>query len=402
MIPTIQSGAHPDAEILTAFAEQSLSDPEREQVLAHMAACGRCREVVYLAQQAIEADDSLPATQREDTQEKTGVGWLAVWRWSWIPVAALAGLVGFAVLRHMSRTEAPQTQVAQTLSPPDTMQSTAARRPAAPPHQPQSPPIAESKEKLRTRELADGDEKGSPTSLDQRGSIVAQTTDELASRTDQPNKVVPAGSGGVTRGAIGPVAKSSNIRRPEAQNQLSSNERSLQRFANALPHNKNLADAANKPTSGPLPLAGASESVSVQAESALEPASAAPSSAPQVAADKDSRRMVLSNKKLAKAVELALPSGLGVLSEAAADSKIVALDTAGSLFLSNDGGKQWVSVKPQWTGRAMSVKARSTADGLHGNVLTQGAAEFELLTDDLQKWHSQDGQKWSLESPAGK
>jgi Putative zinc-finger len=41
--------AHPDADLLTAFAEQALSAPEREEVLRHLALCGNCREVLSLA-----------------------------------------------------------------------------------------------------------------------------------------------------------------------------------------------------------------------------------------------------------------------------------------------------------------------------------------------------------------
>jgi hypothetical protein len=40
---------HLDADLLTAFAEQALSTPEREGVIAHLALCGDCREVVALA-----------------------------------------------------------------------------------------------------------------------------------------------------------------------------------------------------------------------------------------------------------------------------------------------------------------------------------------------------------------
>ena len=44
---------HPDAESLNAFAEQALADQERGKILAHLAECSRCRQVVYLAQEAV-------------------------------------------------------------------------------------------------------------------------------------------------------------------------------------------------------------------------------------------------------------------------------------------------------------------------------------------------------------
>ena len=41
--------SHPDADLLTAFAEQALSAGERENVLQHLARCGDCRELIALA-----------------------------------------------------------------------------------------------------------------------------------------------------------------------------------------------------------------------------------------------------------------------------------------------------------------------------------------------------------------
>ena len=45
----VTAESHPDADLLTAFAEQSLAGPERDQVVEHLARCGDCREVVLLA-----------------------------------------------------------------------------------------------------------------------------------------------------------------------------------------------------------------------------------------------------------------------------------------------------------------------------------------------------------------
>jgi hypothetical protein len=50
---------HPDADLLTAFAEQSLGESERGQVMEHLARCGDCRDVVALALPAIE-DAAVP------------------------------------------------------------------------------------------------------------------------------------------------------------------------------------------------------------------------------------------------------------------------------------------------------------------------------------------------------
>ena len=41
----LPSGSHPDANLLAAFVEKSLTERERLQVLEHLAACADCREV---------------------------------------------------------------------------------------------------------------------------------------------------------------------------------------------------------------------------------------------------------------------------------------------------------------------------------------------------------------------
>ena len=43
------AGSHPDADLLTAFAEQSLKERERALVVEHLASCSDCREVIVLA-----------------------------------------------------------------------------------------------------------------------------------------------------------------------------------------------------------------------------------------------------------------------------------------------------------------------------------------------------------------
>jgi Putative zinc-finger len=40
---------HPESDLLTAFAERSLGERERRQVLEHLAQCSDCRKVVSLS-----------------------------------------------------------------------------------------------------------------------------------------------------------------------------------------------------------------------------------------------------------------------------------------------------------------------------------------------------------------
>jgi|HubBroStandDraft_1064217.scaffolds.fasta_scaffold00129_39 hypothetical protein len=74
--------SHPDADLLTAFAEHSLAGRERDQVVEHIARCGDCREAVSLA---LPAQVELPALTERSTnwflspgRRLSGLRWAAV------------------------------------------------------------------------------------------------------------------------------------------------------------------------------------------------------------------------------------------------------------------------------------------------------------------------------------
>ncbi len=97
-IPPGAAQDHPDADLLTAFAEQSLSERERSRVLGHLALCGDCREVVALALPATEAVTTLSSAR------VAGGPWLSwpVLRWA----AVAAGIVlvtSVGVLQYKQR-----------------------------------------------------------------------------------------------------------------------------------------------------------------------------------------------------------------------------------------------------------------------------------------------------------
>jgi hypothetical protein len=71
------SHTHPDANLLAAFAEQTLLARERADVTAHLAACVDCREYLALA---FAIEPSAMAATRSITQPSRG--WFGQWRWA--------------------------------------------------------------------------------------------------------------------------------------------------------------------------------------------------------------------------------------------------------------------------------------------------------------------------------
>jgi hypothetical protein len=100
---------HPDANLLSGFAESSLSGKDRLQVLEHLAQCAHCREVVSLAVPPTVAAESAVLMPRH------AAAWL---RWPvlrWGALAACLVIVGTAVTLRLGyrRPTEPGSEVRQ-------------------------------------------------------------------------------------------------------------------------------------------------------------------------------------------------------------------------------------------------------------------------------------------------
>jgi hypothetical protein len=79
------SRTHPDADLLTAFAEQSLPERERATLMEHLILCGDCRNVLALA--LPEAETTAPHTRLGRSGARGFEGWFG---WPAIRWGALA------------------------------------------------------------------------------------------------------------------------------------------------------------------------------------------------------------------------------------------------------------------------------------------------------------------------
>ena len=357
MNPAIQSGTHPDAENLTAFAEQSLTGAEREQILAHMAVCGRCREVVFLAQQAIDAPQTPQVLVEQRLSKTTPRSWFAGWRWAWAPVAALAGFVGIAAVLHMRHVAAPEYKVARN----------------APQAEMINGPLAANSANLPVKQNTQKQEQTARLSSSQRdGKFATALAEKKATRQKDemegsaPSRKEAAGdSAGLVSGLAVARAKSSSPGGPMAQNQMQQ-QNALQN-AMVLPQspaneisNKPLSSEARSPAAQP---GAATETVEVTPVQPPIPAPQAPKPMPRIATvPVIGQNLGIAKDKMAKSPtgKMGLPSGLEVMSQATAGGRSIALDAAGTLFLSEDAGKHWQPVKAQWTGQAVLVRSRQT------------------------------------------
>lgn len=129
-------GAHPDADVLTAFAERALSGAEREGVVRHLSRCADCREAVALSIPPMETI-VLPTDDRGGVPAAgtSGIGLRSWFVWPNLRWAAMAAavVVGVAVLtlgpgkQHQSMVDNANQQAEKA-----TPSSDASAKPAAP------------------------------------------------------------------------------------------------------------------------------------------------------------------------------------------------------------------------------------------------------------------------------
>jgi hypothetical protein len=82
---------------------------------------------------------------------------------------------------------------------------------------------------------------------------------------------------------------------------------------------------------------------------------------------------------------VSLPSKLAAVATASKGKVILAADSAGTLFRSDNAGKKWNAVKAVWQGKVVELAA-------------EGAA-FRLTTDTGTAWLSPDGAHWDSAPP---
>ena len=102
---------HPDAEILTAFGERSLLKPERADVLAHLASCADCREILALALPAIDTGSVVPVSV---SVRRSWLTWPA-FRWGF--ATAGVALIALGVVEFEHHRPANSAAVATQLAP---------------------------------------------------------------------------------------------------------------------------------------------------------------------------------------------------------------------------------------------------------------------------------------------
>ena len=432
MNPMIQPDVHPDADALSAFAEQALPVADRAQILAHMASCARCREVVYLAQAAAEPGSAPVAATGHGPQRGWWPGALAKWRMAWIPAAALAATGGVLLWVQLRPAPAP-TQTAKMSEPqpvplsPDAAKTsaqlsqhvvvaTAPRQSLAVPPRPSGslnanriPPTSRPEQKKAMPPAVDAMDanpsaftaaSGGPAAPAPAGRERALGATHLDAHSASMARYAPPPAFPLPATALPLTPTPVSPHWQQQQSAVLSQARAGNATASTAPPPPNIVALSQGPAAGQTTIAAA---LPPQPELAPQPLNG------------------FAAMHLAKRAKL--PSGLGAVSSAALLNRLLAVDSAGAVFLSQDAGKHWEAVGVQWRGKAIQVQAPpqglnrsgaadaasseqspapplpppagATQDADKANAVPPiPAMLFRLVTDRRQTWVSTDGEVW--------
>ncbi len=347
---------HPDAETLNAFAERALAVEEHGQVTAHLAICGRCREVVFLAQAAATEEEALTVTTRRN--EKWRGNWLRNWWVVWAPVATLATVVALAFYVHVRRTAVNEemAKATQEASPVG-----GAQNDAVTPRPMDQPKIAASAS-VTAGSAAARAAAGKPE-MNTSSQPAAPPPAPAEPQSDAPSSAQELDVQRTVTVQSGTVQSSDAMRAMQAEERASAGAEKKDERKQGEMHGAMQTAVAQAPAPAPAPTPAFSSS-------------AAPMAGLAMGATKTARAFSMNGALL--------PSGLQASSTAAGSKATLAVDKAGAVFVSTDGGGHWESVARQWSGRAVTVRMR-----------TNEPAVFELVNDQAQIWVSTDGRVWT-------
>jgi hypothetical protein len=409
-------GQHPDADRLSIFVEGADSAREREQMLAHLAACRKCRDVVFLMRRPVETASAAKGASKE-------------WVWQrWLLPVGLAGaaLAGLALSLVYLR---PSMILPEIIRQSAALQQPEIGLPATPPNS-NAAPVAQAENHKNVargaaRNTASQKSEGaadvkapivgsSPASasLSAQGAetdafsaaAVAQTPPNPTAQLDDNSAVTQQlplrGRNGMS---VQPPARPPSASTAAAPAAAQDSVKAPQNFAGAQvglvrDQDENLSGISGRVTdiSGAV-VAGATVALRDASGSARQTATGADGSfrlkgmpaghydltvtaqgfktnqqsielkpsevamlQPVLNVGSVMQEVTVSAPLVETSTSVAsiaskVPSRLVIASSVSVGKQVLSLDDAGTLFLSRNAGKSWKKVHPQWTGKAVRI-----------------------------------------------
>lgn len=373
---------HPDADVLTAFAERSLPGPERALVMEHLARCGDCREVLSLALPEME-EVLAPVVLRRPWLSMTALRWGAI----------TAGLVIVVLLGVEHRRPDSFRNVTSSVSDPRDKTAAVIRQPVTTTEArneavPDSAAISGDNAIVTGKTNSNASALGlaRPNSVHSRNRQVERTARSLK---DEPEQVSAGGGFAPKRAqpSSSMPAPSETVTVASTSAQSASDAQETQ-----LPQSQSEAGQ------------GSTEGVSTQGNEVVAKAKALVTPQAQAASNSAPRWTIISAGGLRRSLDQgktwqdisvttsATPSPASPIfrSISTAGLEVWAGAAGGVLYHSLDAGENWISAIPSdrgilLTGDIVSVQF---TDSLHGRLSTS-TSETWTTADGGQHWSKQ-------------
>jgi photosystem II stability/assembly factor-like uncharacterized protein len=412
---------HPDANMLTAFAECSLSERERATVLDHLAGCHDCRDIVALALPVSKAAQPVFEPARP-----ARTGWLT-WpalRWGFIAagIAAVAS-VGIFQYTHQSRQTVmvakefggqtdgrSQVQASQNQTPPIQPQASAGSARAdgaAPVASPSQPPEA-NQQNPRARIVRSfpplpqigarrgNDTEGSMTAVPAAKIPAASQTVEVSSAAVDVNQAASSQDDTVAQN-LAPLAGQASAQLSQSEAVIRVKPAENATGAEQVPVNgRNFTQLATvAPDTSPswaINSAGGLQR-SFDQGSTWQDVNVNPnlvsSAAAYVAQNSQLMKESTEGKQAAKKTP-APAAAITFRSVVSTGSDVWAGGKSGALYHSLDAGDHWTKVVPSAAGISLTgdVTGMEFSDVQHGKIATS-TSEVWITADDGQTWQKQ-------------
>jgi len=357
------AGEHPDANLLSAFSERTLTEPEREQVLDHLSRCAECREVVALAAlPQVEEERLVAAPAAGRASVAAGRSW---WRspvihWSALTAAALVVLIAVGERMRLRREYSAS---APAIASYEMAKKQAAPAPPPPPPQPnESQKLAETARAPRQAEAvspprsAGGVSGGRITASGSSRSIAAGNA---AGPAPPPPPPASAFSSGTANGP--PLDKEPKIDQPQTKAVPAPTATTRDALEGARPGGVVARGPLSNPTSESAMLAQRSGANFTRRALLVPRWSVSDSGAVQRSIDGGRSWR-----------EVAVAEGVSFRAVAVVVSDVWAGGSGGALFHSSDGGEHWGRVQVQANDRTLSgdIVRIEFADAQNGVVVT--------------------------------
>jgi putative zinc finger protein len=418
--------AHPDPDVLTAFAEHSLSETERESVVQHLAWCGDCRELVALSIPPTETAAQPSAAEESESTAPVATG-TASRQWSWFTwpglrwAALAAGLLvagGLLLIRPGKPNAVPdarQQSASAVTQPADTI---VADKAVPAPHGLRKEINPEEKSAPAVRAFSrDKESKLAHSAAPPDKAIARGQFGHVETRTTTKDLATGAAVGGVVGAAPTSPAPAPQV--PHASEMVEVTSES----AAVMPEDARIDQTVNDlPVSGrnmsDLTISKAkaaktesNDSSTLQQEYSRNKRQSTASTADQQQGAVTSTNRLASNLQAAKPASSPLPppqwaihgndlqrsldSGVAwktvlhsdrpLLSYATSGNDIWAGGKAGDLFYSANAGVTWSQMHP-------AAQQQVLADDVT-HIDIDGPSNVTLFTSNDQSWHTADGGK---------